>query len=508
MILLRRFAALCEKICNPRGGSLSLPGPGSRHEDHNHRVCKMTGPPFLRRLPTWGGVSLIWFLLTVPGVFIRAAHYEEGTTIGLARGAFEDGHWLSPHLYGLRFVERPVLVSWALGGMGALLGELPLWLARLPAVLSILAGALLIARLVREQTDDKSAALFGAACFLASPMILQKIFTAEADTIVSTMLFAALIVWWRGWERERFGVARWLGLGLLLALAALVKGPQPLGYFFLGVGAWLLWRRDWRGFLQLVLLGLVPAAAVGAWYGLVYQPGDFAGWMLQSRLADEPSSNSPLWRMVRVAGFIAVECLPGLLLAVALAVSRSRPRERFDDLASLLWAYASVCTVLLILWPGANGRYAMPAVLAIATLAGLALPRFRSRLVARVAVGATVALLIYGMALNLIAMPLFPDRFRASAARGRGITQVIAAQPQPIYATLGSVNRNTLVYLPASVRLRPIEALTSIPAPSWLLATPSQAQALRAARPDLVLEKRWDVPKENNTALFEIAFRD
>ncbi len=468
----------------------------------------MIGSPLLRRLPLWSCVGLIWLLLTVPGVFIRAAHYEEGTTIGLARGAFADGHWLSPHLYGLRFVERPVLVSWALGGAGALFGSLPLWLARLPACLSILAGALLIARLVHKQTSDRNAALFGAACFLVSPMILQKLFTAEADTVVSTMLFAALVVWWRGWESRHFGAVRWLGLALILALAVLVKGPQPLGYFFLGVGAWLLWQRDFRGFLQLALLGLVPAAVVGAWYALVYRSGDIASWMLQSRLADDSATGNRLWSVMHVAGSIALECLPGLLLAVAFVLSSRRKREPRADLPGLLLSYAGVCTVLLILWPGANGRYAMPAVLAIAALAGIAWPHFRGALQARVAIAAMGALLCYGLVLNLIVMPLFPALFRASAARGRGINEILQTRSLPIYAAMGSVNRNTLVYLPAAVRLQPIEALSSIPAPSWLLATPSQVQSLGAARPDLALRKRLDVPKENGTALFEIVFRD
>ena len=42
--------------------------------------------------------------------------------IGLARGAVEDGQWLSPHLYGVRYVERPVLLSWIAAAIGKLSG--------------------------------------------------------------------------------------------------------------------------------------------------------------------------------------------------------------------------------------------------------------------------------------------------------------------------------------------------------------------------------------------------
>ena len=63
------------------------------------------------RLSPYAWILILWALLVVPAIFLVGAHYEEGTTIGLARGAFEDGHWLVPHLYGYRLAERPVLVS-------------------------------------------------------------------------------------------------------------------------------------------------------------------------------------------------------------------------------------------------------------------------------------------------------------------------------------------------------------------------------------------------------------
>src|SRR5208282_6178585 len=65
-------------------------------------------------------IVLICFLVVVPAIVLRSAYFEEGTTIGIARNAFEDGHWLEPYRAGLRFVERPVLMSWLLGAVGLL----------------------------------------------------------------------------------------------------------------------------------------------------------------------------------------------------------------------------------------------------------------------------------------------------------------------------------------------------------------------------------------------------
>src|SRR5262245_5267869 len=74
------------------------------------------------RLPYWAALVVLWALLVVPGIGLRGVIYEEQTVIGLARGALEDGHWLSPHLYGLRFVERPVLMSWLIALFASPLG--------------------------------------------------------------------------------------------------------------------------------------------------------------------------------------------------------------------------------------------------------------------------------------------------------------------------------------------------------------------------------------------------
>lgn len=456
----------------------------------------------LRRAPPWFWLVLVWLAMTVPRLFIRGTHYEEGTTIGLARGAFQDGHWISPSLYGVRFVERPVLVSWLLGGVGLLTGHLEVWMARLPAVFSILAGAMLVYWLVSGRVGSK-AGFFGAMCFLASPTVLQKVTTAEADSVVSMILFGALVVWWHGFEKEQLGVGRFLVVSLILSLAVLVKGPQPLGYFFLGVGGFLVCKRDLPRLLQLGLIGLMPALVVGAWYLAVFQKGDVQLWLSQSRLGVQEGLGFYLWRALRVCGFIAIESLPGLLLAAPFVFRKREDAAKGGDLRILLVAYAGVCTAVLILWPGANGRYAMPAALGIAALAGLAWNEFRSTRpkLARFSVALTCVLLLACVALNLIAIPLCPDRFRQSALRGRRLDDVMRQRTLPIFATPAAVNRNVLAYLPARLRVVTIGDIADVSPPFWLLATLPETATFRAARPLLTLIRTLDLAKPDTQLL-------
>ena len=90
--------------------------------------------------PYWW-VVILCALFILPAIFIRGAHYEEGTTIALAKSIFEDGMWPGTFRYGERLVDRPHAVTWLLGGVGYLIGGLPVWVARLPTILSLIAGA-------------------------------------------------------------------------------------------------------------------------------------------------------------------------------------------------------------------------------------------------------------------------------------------------------------------------------------------------------------------------------
>ena len=193
------------------------------------------------RLSPYVWILILWALLVIPAMFLVGAHYDEGTTIGLARGASDDGHWLVPHLYGTRFVERPVLVSWLLGLIGVAIGNYDLWIARLPAVSALLGGGFLIYWFARRAVGSHGA-IFAVACFLLSPMIIQKLITAENDGVVSVVLFAAFVLWWTASARGGPTLRRWIGIGLVLAAAGLVKGPEPVGLFLLGVGLCLAVR--------------------------------------------------------------------------------------------------------------------------------------------------------------------------------------------------------------------------------------------------------------------------
>jgi 4-amino-4-deoxy-L-arabinose transferase-like glycosyltransferase len=120
----------------------------------------------------------------------------------MARGAIEDGHWLTPFVYGDRFAERPILLSWMAALFGELTGGVTLSSLRILHLFFFFASAILIYRLLRSSTGE-SAAIFGVLCWICMPMIAAKFINAEPDIVLSTLLFAAFYVSWKGTSSKR-----------------------------------------------------------------------------------------------------------------------------------------------------------------------------------------------------------------------------------------------------------------------------------------------------------------
>jgi 4-amino-4-deoxy-L-arabinose transferase-like glycosyltransferase len=458
-----------------------------------------------RLLPGWAWIVLIWLILIIPAISLRGFHYEEGTVVALARGAIEGGHWLSPHQHGLRFIERPVLMSWLVAALATPFGSVNQWIARVPAVLSLLLGGMLVFHMLRRQATPL-AALFGAVCFFFSPAILQKVVTAEADVMVSVLLFAAFAIWWAGHAAGRVSLIRWVAAGVVLGLAGLTKGPQPLAFFVLGVGTFLVLERRWHDLLGFVLSNACAGAIVLAWYAAVYQPGDLAWWMQHGRM--QPSTTAVTWiaGTLKFAMQFALEGLPGVLVAVPFIIGLVRSGQlRSEQFALALLLYAGCCTAILLFWPGGVAtRYAMPALPAMAVLAGLAFDRLRGARpqLVNAAVAITACLAVYQVVLSWVIMPLAPDAFRSSKLAARTVASAMAVQPGPLFVTFASVdNNNMMAYIPAPIRIVDLTPSTTWPSPSWALLAPSEIDRLRAMRPDLKISLRALVPENRNSHL-------
>jgi len=421
-------------------------------------------------------------VLTAPLVIWRGFHSDEGVALTVARSAVEDGYWITPHLYNTRFVERPTSLSWIIAAVSAPFGSVNQFTARIPVILFLLAGCLLIYAVLRRVSASIPAALLGVALFLACPIVIRAYVMPTADMPLAVLLFVAFVVWWSSYDGGRINMGRWAAIGGVLALAGLMKGPQPVSYFALGIGLFILITRSWKQIPGFVLAGIICVIPLAAWYGYVYSPGDEAQWAGFMRLSPAAPLDNPIAGILNLIS----ETLPAALFAIAFFVAwgfGARDRLPAGFLKAMV-CYASAAAVVVLFWPsGSTTRYFFPSILPLCVFGALGYDALAKRWPLSVAPGllVTLGLLVYAFIYSAIAAPLMPRQFRAAQIDAARITEQVAAAPAPIYRT-DSVSLNIFVLVPRPIVTKDMAALKTVLGPAWIAVEPDQANVLIAAR--------------------------
>jgi 4-amino-4-deoxy-L-arabinose transferase-like glycosyltransferase len=421
-------------------------------------------------------------LAVLPNLTVRSFIWEEGRNAELARDILVRGDLIAPSIYGERWGLNPALLPWMIAGVAYLTGELNEWSARLPAMAAVLITALVVLQFTRRFASPR-AALFAAGCFLFCPLVLRKLTIAEPDTIVTALVFGAFVVWWGA--RTRIGAWRALTCGALLATAAMAKGPQPIAYFALGIGGYLMARKKWGEFAELILALIIPTAVIFAWAYAAYQPGDLPVWLDYMRLIPHTEIATYLTERARFGGTILLDLLPAILFAPFFWMQREESwNQEKRALWEMLFWYAGAATLALFFWPGANTRYAMPAAPAVAVMAGLAFDdlRQRRRLFVRLPITVLGGLMVYQFVLVCIVMPVFAAPFGASRTAGFAIAQAVG-QSAPIF-NVGGPNPNQLFYVSRPIRRIRREEALHLKIPAWLVLAPWELEWIKSQHPD------------------------
>jgi 4-amino-4-deoxy-L-arabinose transferase-like glycosyltransferase len=444
------------------------------------------------RVPAWGWILGAWAVASLPNLAVRSFRWEEGNYAVMARDMLARGDLLEPTIFGLRWAEKPALLAWLIAGLARLTGTVDEWSARIFPMLAILATALLVERFTRRYASP-AAALFAAMAFMFSPIILRKIRIAEPDTIITLLSFAALVVWWTGEERGRVSVGRWLACGALLATLAMAKGPQPVGFFALGVGGYIVARGRWAPLPGLVLCLALPAAVTLAWAAAVYRGDqDLSVWFTYLRVHDLRFNVRHFVReRLRFGIGLPIDLLPSTLLIPAALRARRRAPSRDGAPSPILplAAYAGLCTLALLAWPGTKTRYAMPIAPAVAVMAGLVFGPLiqRRHWTAIAALAGTVGLFVYQVVLVTVVIPHNAPKYSAPRHRAPVLDAAIAASPAPVF-TIGKAQSNKLFYLTHPIRSVGPEDPALAP-PAWVFASRRQLDRLRPMRPDLAIRE-------------------
>jgi hypothetical protein len=328
------------------------------------------------------------------------------------------------------------------------------------------------------------------------PMVAPKFINAEPDIVMSTLLFAAFYNWWQGTINKRMTPMRWIGISLLVGLAGLTKGPQPVAYFTVGVGAYLLLKGQRNQIPAFIATNFLAALIIGGWYVLVYQPHDVDYWMFHSRLLTTTGFQLIRDHFDFVVSMFA-EVLPAtILIGPAIVILLRRWRNSEHDLMLAATLYSLICTLVLVIWPGGIAtRYSMPATLTLAVICGLMFEHWRQSHPQIIASTLTVSYLITGALLirGWVVMPFWPHLFQESQIAGKAIATALQDRPDPLYVVTGSTEYNMLVYVRGTIRAVTLDDLARLKTSGIAVLLPAEEGALAQQDPTMRLVDRANI---------------
>ncbi|MBI4800644.1 MAG: glycosyltransferase family 39 protein [Desulfarculus sp.] len=309
---------------------------------------------------------------------------DEGEYAAAVAAMAQRGDYVIPHLNGQPYLEKPILLFWAMTATNWLAGPGE-WAARLPSALSAFLVVLAVGYLVWRVSGSLAAATLSAAACAFMPLnalVGRACLTDMPLTLFTTLALGGFFLASetpppkdRPWY-----LAAWLGLGL----AFLTKGPVApavvlpicLTYALCQGRLWPILKRaqiHW-GLLILVVVNL-------PWYGLAF-------WRLGDKFWQAFFVSQNLRRFSEVllghgGGYFyylpvlllggyafSVAALPALGSALA---KNSRAARAADPLARLrLFAAIAVLVVLVVFTLAATKQinYVQPAMPFVAVLAG------------------------------------------------------------------------------------------------------------------------------------------
>jgi 4-amino-4-deoxy-L-arabinose transferase len=328
----------------------------------------------------------------------------------IPREMIASGNWISPHLNGLRYFEKPPLGYWLTAASIMAFGENE-FAIRLPQALSVGLSAILILLLVRRirPRDDSWAGPIAALVFLTSLEVPVVGTFGVLDSMLAAALTLTMVCFFLASQAERGSSGqRWLlvAAGIGCGLAFLIKGFLALVIPALTMGGYLVWQRRWRDLPGLAWLPLIIATMTVLPWGLAIhrQEPDFWNFFfwhehvrrfLGGENAQHPES---FWYFFLTAPAMF---LPWTFMIPAAGIGL-RSNTQDDETRKLIRFCLSWFALPFLFFSLSSGKlltYILPCFPPFAILVGLGLHSLmRSERIRSFQIGAKTAFFFFGLA--------------------------------------------------------------------------------------------------------------
>ena len=336
-----------------------------------------------------------WLLLTlfcVFGLFDHSLWSSNDTREGaMIREMVREGVWVTPVFNGQAYLEKPPLLHWTGVILCRIFGRVNEGLVRLPAALYGFAALWIIGLWARDLGHER-AGLVSAFLCATSVLYFEYARIVLTDMALAFMVVLSLYLFWKAYTAVTHKFVRWLAFLAVSAGAFYAKGLIGPGLVWVSVGAFLLYRWEWKLIIGLGLaFGVIFVLVLAPWVtALWHVGGGMPVWPVTDldavkRLLGQ-SLYSVFWenQFGRFLAFndpnlpldpyyvhkesvlyyllsIPVRLIPWTMLVMAALFFWFKPKSPATGLASLFVRFALVCMLALLHVSSAKAAcYALP----------------------------------------------------------------------------------------------------------------------------------------------------
>lgn len=345
---------------------------------------------------------------------------DEGRNSEVAREMVVRGDYLIPHFNGLPYLDKPVFFFAATAGSIKALGATEL-AARLPSILFTLATVALVIGFGRRYVDRSSALLAGLA-LVTSPLVLAFSRLVIFDATMMFWVTLSAIAFHISWKHEGPG---WRLLGWAAAgFAVLTKGPVGLVLpLLISVADGLVCRDRVRRLFHPAGIALFVLVVAPWFFYVVHHHPEFPHYAFIRETFERVATDSmkrtgPPWYILAFLVGGSFPWFPALVFGWRHLLESWRERAAAGRTEVFLMLWILIPLVFFSLSQSKRPGYILPAIPAVALLAGRIL--YKSPAALRYAAAtAAVAAAVLG------ALLLFGSDELANRVRGDGIAAAV-----------------------------------------------------------------------------------
>jgi len=309
--------------------------------------------------------ALAWLLLALFfafGLFDHSLWSSNDTREGaMIREMVREGVWVTPVFNGQHYLEKPPLLHWTGVILCKVFGRVNEGLVRLPAALYGF-GALWIIGLWARDLGRERAGLVAAFLCATSVLYFEYARIVLTDTALAFMVVLSLYLFWKAYAADTRRLTGWLAFLVASAVTFYAKGLIGPGFVWVAVGAFLVYRREWK---RIVLLGaafsLVFVLVLAPWVVALWHAGgrDFLyGVFWENQFGRFLAFNDPSLPMdpyyvhkesvLYYLLSLPVRLIPWTLLVIAALIAWFRPKSPVTGLPALFIRFVLVCMLVLL----------------------------------------------------------------------------------------------------------------------------------------------------------------